>query len=231
MSYDNENTARSAKTTLHVNQSIAATEVRLRDFIDPKTAKILVADFDGEGGHLWQDNFDNLQLKRIWLQHQPTFGMDEPVLNKFEALSCKGKKSIVAHNGEGGGLIMLLRDALAVFAGKKAVTWHRVRLPEFFDVETGKLIERNAVGSGYDLWQDDIGNIQVRTRATTTTDENFFANVGTEMMARICELPCTGARSLVLGAHKDVEWIFPVTGSGNLAIDFRVSLPRKMRLN
>jgi hypothetical protein len=232
MSYNNDNDPR-AKEIRRVSQTIAATEVRIRDFIDPKTAKVAVANFDGEGGDLWRDDFDNLQLKRIWPQHQPTFGLDAAMLKKFEALPCKAKKSIVAHNGKGGGLIMLLRDALSVSAGQNSVTWHPVRLPELFDVETGKLVERDAVGPGCDLWRDDLGNIQVRVRATTSTNGKFIGNIGTNAIARIRELPCTGTRSiLVLGIHKDVDCIFPVTSPDNSTVfGSGYTVPRKRSLN
>lgn len=233
MSYFNENSTPGPKQSVPVNPAIAATEIRLRDYIDPRTAEVLIADFDGEGGDLWHDALDNLQFRRIWPKEQRTFGLDESMLQKLQALPFKGKKSIVAHSGMGVGLIMLLEDALGMLTGQAGAVWHPVQLPQHFEIETGKLVERNAIGFGCDLWRDDLGNIQVRVRAKTK-DGKFTANIGTVAIARLRQIPCTGSRSiLLLGAFEDSDFLLPITDPHNLEIKFGSGYPirRNKRLH
>jgi len=221
MSYESNNSKPQHKEVVRFDPSIAATEVRLRDFIDPLTAEVLISDFDGEGGDLWHDALGNLQLRRLWKPDQRTFGLDEPMLNKLDALSFTGKKSIVAHDGnQTEGLLMTLADALLMLAGQKQAVWHPVRLPKHFDMETGKLVERSAVGPGCDLWRDALGNIQVRTRAKTNNGI-FRADFGLVAIARLRQLPCTGSRSILLiGASESCDFVLPVTEPQNPELKF-----------
>lgn len=194
---------------LRLDLEFSQTEARLRDFIDPRTAVLSVRSFDGEGGDLWQDAIGNLQLRRVWERDRPTLGLNESVLMRLDGMSAPGTKSILAHN-DIGGLACRLSDLLAQTKSGVTAVWAAVWMPTYFDAETGRLVKRNAVGPGLDLWRDDLGNIQVRAPAVYANG-SFSANIGSVAVEKLRKIPCKRSRSILLRmSNAEYDYLCPV---------------------